>query len=128
MSLSNSRNVYVAVIEQYGCFKLVHFSKRSGRRSSVGPEILAFVSHCSANFLPMLDCFTPNFKLKYEDSENLKVDHVDTIVFSLHQIKHWAFLFWDTWYKKAKKSERGNIVLKGLGRDSRSNPSNFVVF
>ena len=34
----------------------------------------------------------------------------------------------DSFYKKAKKSERGNIVLKGPGRDSRSNPSNFEVF
>ena len=30
--------------------------------------------------------------------------------------------------KKAKKSERGNVVQKGLGRDSRSNPSNFEAF
>ena len=34
----------------------------------------------------------------------------------------------DSFYKKNKKSERGNTVYKGLGLDSRSNPSNFVVF
>ena len=69
----------------------MHFSKKSGRQSSVGPEILAFVSHCSANSQPILDCFTPNFKLKYEDSENIKADRVDTIVFNLHQIRYRAF-------------------------------------
>ena len=69
----------------------MHFSKKSGRPSSVGPEILAFVSHCSANFQPILDYFTPNFKLKYEDSESIKADCVDDkIVFNLHQIKHRA--------------------------------------
>ena len=70
----------------------MHFSKKSGRRSSVGPVILAFVGHCSANFQPISDCVTQNFKLKYEDSENIKTDHVDTIVFNLHEIKHRAFL------------------------------------
>ena len=40
--------------------------------SSVSLEILAFVSHCSANFQPILDCFIPNIKLKYEDLGNIK--------------------------------------------------------
>ena len=40
--------------------------------SSAGPNTLALGSHCSANFQPILDCFIPNFKLKYEDSENIK--------------------------------------------------------
>ena len=31
-------------------FKLAHVSKKSGRWSSVGPEIVAFVSHYRANF------------------------------------------------------------------------------
>ena len=31
-------------------------------------------------------------------------------------------------YKKAKKSERENIVLKGPERDSQLNPSNFRAF
>ena len=69
----------------------MHFSKKSGRLSSAGPESLAFVSHCSANFELILDCFIPNFKLKYEDSENLKADCVNTVVFNLHQIKRQAF-------------------------------------
>ena len=38
---------------------------------AAGPKILAFGSHCLANFQPILDCFIPNFKLKYEDSENI---------------------------------------------------------
>ena len=50
----------------------VHFSKKSNRLSSAGPEILAFGNHCSAKFQLILDCFMPNFKLKYEDSENIK--------------------------------------------------------
>ena len=36
--------------------------------------MLAFGSHCSANFQPVLDCFIPKFKLKYDDSENMKTD------------------------------------------------------
>ena len=87
------------------------FSNKSGRRSSVGPEILAFVSHCSANFQPILDCFTSNFKLKYEDSENIKDDRVDTIVFNLHQIKHWAF-FWDTRYLAPGSRRRLHTILQ----------------
>ena len=35
--------------------------------SSAGPKILAVGSHCSANFQPILDCFIPNLKLKYEN-------------------------------------------------------------
>ena len=33
-----------------------------------------------SNFQPILDCFIPNFKLKYEDSENIKADRVSTVV------------------------------------------------
>ena len=84
----------------------MQFLKKSGRRSSVGPEILAFVSHCSANFQPILDCFTPNFKLKYEDSEHIKADRADTIVFNLHQIKHRALFFGDTRYTNDKYSSK----------------------
>ena len=74
-------------------FKLVYLSKKSGRLSSAGPEIQAFVSHCLANFYSILDCFTPNFKLKYQDLENAKADHVNTVAFNLHQIKRRAFIF-----------------------------------
>ena len=69
----------------------MHFSKKSGHLSSADPEISAFVSHCSVNFQPILDCFIRNYKLKYEDLENIKADDVNTVVFSLHQIKRWAF-------------------------------------
>ena len=61
--------------------------------SSAGPKILGFGSHCSVNFQPILDCFIPNFKLKYEDSENIKADRISTVVSSLHQIKRRAFFF-----------------------------------
>ena len=33
-----------------------------------------------------------NFKLKYENSENIKADQVNTVVFKLRQIKRRAFL------------------------------------
>ena len=69
----------------------MHFLKTLDHPSSVGLEILAFVSHCLANFQPILDCFISNFKLKHENSENVKVDCVNTVVFKLHQIKHLVF-------------------------------------
>ena len=70
----------------------MHSSKKSGRLSSAGPEILDFGSHCSTTqFKMILYSFIPNFKLKYEDSENIKTDHEDTVVFSLHQIKQRIF-------------------------------------
>ena len=59
-------------IKQYGCLKLIHFSKKSSRLSSTGSEILTFGSHCSANFQPILDCFIPKFKLEYDNLENIK--------------------------------------------------------
>ena len=34
-----------------------------------------------ANFQLILDCFTLKFKLKYEDSENIKLDLVNTVVY-----------------------------------------------
>ena len=61
-----------------------------------------------------MDCFTLNFKLKYEDSENITADRVNTVVFNLHQIKRRAFFFWDTRYgverlsaKRSKDLENG---------------------
>ena len=56
-----------------------------------GPDVLDFGSHCSAKFQPILDCFIPIFKLKYANSENIKTDSVDTVVFNLHQIKQRNF-------------------------------------
>ena len=53
---------------------------------------LAFGSHCSANFQSILDCFIPNFKLKHEDSENIKADRASTVVSNFRQIKRRAFL------------------------------------
>ena len=46
---------------------VLNFSKKSGRLSSTGCEILTFGSHCSVNFQPILDCFIPKFKLECDD-------------------------------------------------------------
>ena len=62
------------------------FSKKLGCPSSARPEILASGSQCSANFQPILDWFIhwfiPNFKLTYEDSQNIKADSVNRVVFN----------------------------------------------
>ena len=76
---------------QYGCFKLVQFSKKSGRLSLTGSEILTFGSYCSANFQPILDCFIPKFKLEYDDLQNIETDYVNTVVLNSHQIKRLKF-------------------------------------
>ena len=72
----------------------MHFSRKAGCQSSAGAEILANVSHCSAKFQPILDCFIPHSKLKYKDPENIKIDCVSTVVFNLRQIKRRAVFFW----------------------------------
>ena len=33
----------------------------------------------------------PNFKMKYEDSEDIKTNRVNAVVFNLHQIKQMNF-------------------------------------
>ena len=71
------------------------FFEKIGRLLSAGLEMLAFINYFWANFKPILDCFIPNFRLKYEDSENIKTDNINTVLFSLHQSKHSAF--WGTW-------------------------------
>ena len=83
------------MIKLYGCFKLVHFSKKTGRLSLAGPKILAFGSHSMANFQSILDCFIPNFNLKHEDLENIKTDRVSTVVFNL-QKKQTSGVFYGT--------------------------------
>ena len=65
--------------------------RHSVRLSSAPPEIFAFVSHCSVNFQPILDCFIPN--LKYEHLENVKADCVNAVVFNLDQIKASGVFF-----------------------------------
>ena len=72
-------------IWQYGYFKLIHFSKKSGHLLSMSSEILDFSSHYSANFQPMLDRFISKFKL-FADLENIK-----TVVFNLLQMKQSKF-------------------------------------
>ena len=65
----------------------------SDHLSLASTEILVFGSHSSVNFQLILDCFTPNFKLKYEDSVNIKSDLVNKVVFNLRQIKRREFFF-----------------------------------
>ena len=75
----------------------MHFSKKSGRLSSEGPDVLAFGSHCLAKFQPILNCFIPKFKLKYEDSENIKTDCADSH-FQITSNQTEKVFFWDTRY------------------------------
>ena len=93
---------------QYGCLKLVHFSKKSGRLSLTGSEILTFGSHCLANFQPILDCFIPKFELEYDDLENIKADLVNAVVFNLHQIKCLKLFLGHPVYFKG-----GLVILQG---------------
>ena len=79
----------------------------------MGPEILAFGSYCLANFTPILDCLKPNFKLNYEDSEDIKADRGNTVVFNLRQIKQ-RNIFWDTW--------QISIAISAMLLDSQNNP------
>ena len=67
------------------------FSRKSGQLSAAGPKRLGFGSYCSVNFQSILDCFIPNFKLKYEDSENILEYRVNIVVFNLRQINRGAF-------------------------------------
>ena len=76
----------------------MHFSKKSGRLSSTGSEILTFGSHCSTNFQPILDCFIPKFKLEYDDLENIKTDRVNAVFFQLTSNQTFKLFFGDTRY------------------------------
>ena len=67
------------------------FSKNLVVWSSAGPKISNFSSHSYENFQPILDSYIPNFKLKYEDSENIKENPVNTVVVNLRQTKRRAF-------------------------------------
>ena len=69
----------------------MHFLKKIKCRSWAGPKSLAYVNHCSAKFQPILNCFIPILKQKYEDLENIKTHRINIVVFNLHLIKHWAF-------------------------------------
>ena len=89
MCLTNSQNFYAPM--NFVKAILIHFSEKWGRLSSKGSKTLAFSSHCSANFQPILDCFIPKFKLEYDNFHNIKTDCVNTVVFSLHQIKQSRF-------------------------------------
>ena len=88
---------------QYGCLKLAQFPKKSGRLSSTGSEILAFGSHCSANFPPILDCLIPKFEFEYDDLENTKADRVNAIVFNLHQTERLKYFLGHPVYYRTNK-------------------------
>ena len=51
-----------------------------------------------------------NFKVKYENSSNIKTDRVDTVLFNLHQIEQRNFL--DTWYDTAKPAFKKQVVFE----------------
>ena len=75
----------------------LHFSRKSCCLSSGGPEIAGFHSHYSANFPPTLSWFISNVKLKYEDSDDIKTDRENTLIFNLHDKNRGTF-YWDTRY------------------------------
>ena len=91
-----------------------------GWLSSAGPEIKALVNHCSANFQSILDCSILNFKFKYEDSENIKADLVNTVVFSVHRIKRRAFFFGTPGIlgRKLLQKENYHFAKKNKGQSS----------
>ena len=95
MCLTNSLILYASVnfVKATWLLYIDTFFGKSGRLSSVGSKILAFGGHCSANFQPILDCFTPTFKLKYYDLENIKTGRGNTVVFKLHKTKQSKFFF-----------------------------------
>ena len=94
----------------------MHFPKDLVVCSSAGPKILDFGSHCSANFQPILDCFIPNFKLKYEHSENIKADPVSTVVCNLHQIKRRACFLEHPVCTENTEAQKKAVVHFYLGR------------
>ena len=87
---------------------MVHFWKNLVVCSSAGLKILAFGSHCLANFQPILDCFIPNFKMKYEDSENIKADSASTVVSTYIKSKVELFLRHPVYWLKF---EDGKLVM-----------------
>ena len=46
---------------------------------------------------PDFELFIPKFRLKYDNLENVETDHVNTVIFNLHEINQLKF-FWDTRY------------------------------
>ena len=42
-------------------------------------------------FLYRVSVYVSNFRMKYEDSENINTDHISIVIFNLHQIKQRAF-------------------------------------
>ena len=65
--------------------------------SAAGSKILTFGSHSLANFKPILYFFIPNFKLKYENSENIEADRAKDSCLQLTS-NQVTGIFWDTRY------------------------------
>ena len=61
----------------------MHFPKKKCHLSSTDPVITAFGSHCLPNLKTILNWLIPDVKLTYGDSENIKTDRVNTVVFNL---------------------------------------------
>ena len=70
----------------------MYFLKKIESSVISGPEILAFGGHSSMNIQLILVSFIPILKIKYEDSENIKTEGINTVVFNLDQIKQRNFL------------------------------------
>ena len=56
-----------------------------------GSEVLAFLSHCWANFQPVKVYSVQKFKLKHENSEYIIADCLTVVIFNLHRIKLQVF-------------------------------------
>ena len=84
MFFSISRNFYAPVNLDKATWQSAVFEK-------IGLVVISFGYPLAGELQPIFGCFVPNFKLKYEDSENIKADRVSIVVFKLRQIKSQAF-------------------------------------
>ena len=66
----------------------VHFSKKSACQSSAGPEILAYVNHCSAKFQLILDCIMPNFKVVRTKKSKIFLSNMREL-FEMNRMSHF---------------------------------------
>ena len=93
--LANCSNLIIVIyrLGNFGralCIRSCHEDLLLTRKSHNCAGI-AFIQGDSAGGSKLIEQTLPNFKFKYEDSENIKSDLVSTVVFNLHQIKRTAF-------------------------------------
>ena len=82
-----------------------------GPLSSVGPQILAFGSYSTANFQPILDCFIPNFKLTYQDSENIKKDRASRVEYiGEEKVQYYLLTNWLEYLYGRIQSPRPDVM------------------